>query len=419
MKVFLSLISALTIHSSHATSSTDYYSQIFPLYLEYCAATKIVPTVGEAGGFGGHAVLYVQGLCKNENVDYPKVESCSRIPQQKHPHTGVGISVDKYFKNVNWVAVPGYDFFIRGGLNQSSQVNSKALETLIAQTVDRGVFKGVLYDEAQVGRELLVGDQKNGSHFYEEAISNLAAGTDMAIQWGRSLECIRMPITEPQLYAVRDYLNRLNEKYYQHPDKPFEWSAYYNNCTHTSSNAFATVGARGHIETDSNFAWQALNLANPANPLITLQYITQRQTIELSDVLTGGKFDKTFKKYEWLPAGAGTLTVHHPIFKDNLLFQTEDLSASVFPPKPLHRSYAIWSFHQNEAQSHANTDLEANLNQWLNRYQTAVKSTHTLSSSWGQIEQSEKENLLRNYYLNSVKSVKNKLEKLKALKATQ
>ncbi|MCM0606098.1 MAG: hypothetical protein KA715_08415 [Xanthomonadaceae bacterium] len=398
MKVFLGLIFALsfTLTPARADSSIDTYSKLFPLFMEYCAATQIKPLFGEEGGFGGHAVIYVHGLCKNENIDYPRVEACSRIPLQKHVHSGVGISVDKYFKNVNWVAVPGYDFFISGGLNATEKLTDKSLERLIAETVELGIFKGVIYDEKQLGRELLEGDKKHGSHFYEEGIANSAVGTNMALQWGRNVECIRLPITEPQLYAVRDYLNRLNEKYYQNPQKPYNWSAYSNNCTHTSSNAFSAIGAKEYIEPETNIAWQALNLGNPANPLLTLQYLSQYQILGETAIAPGGDYEKTFNEYQWLPAQAGALTIQHPVFKNNTLFKT-NLSASLLPPKPLYHSYKIWNFHKNGAQSVAHTDLEANLNLWLSRYREAVKT----------------ESSLKKHYMNSIKSVKSKLIKLK------
>ena len=363
---------SLGLNALASQSSEEQYKSLFPLYMQYCAATQIKPVNGEAGGYGGHAVIYVEGLCKNENAEYPRVEACSRIPTQRHAHTGVGISVDKYFKNVNWVAVPDYDFFINGELSNKTKVT--ASQQMIAVTnavMERNVFKGVLYDEKQIDRKLLDNDKIAKTRTYEWEMANQALGTDFALTWGRSLECVRLPITEPQLYAVRDYLNRLNEKYYQNPSKPFEWSAYYNNCAHTSSNAFAAIGVRKYIEPDSNFAWQVLNIANPANPLLTIKYKSQREAASLSDIESGGRFEKAFKEFKWVPTEAGALTVNHPILKNNELFLA-DVSAFKLPAKPLHLSYWINDFNDNESKTPRYTNLEQNLGMWVGRYKGAI-----------------------------------------------
>ena len=94
------------------------YEGLFPYYVELCAASQFQSKLtGEGGGPAGHAVLYLKGACKIDDAPFPQLQRCPRVATSlDDPQHGVGISVNQYFKNVNWVAIPGHDRSLRAML---------------------------------------------------------------------------------------------------------------------------------------------------------------------------------------------------------------------------------------------------------------------------------------------------------------
>ena len=91
------------------------YEQLFPYYADLCAVSQFRPKHQALGGVPGHAVLYVKGACKDEAAPYPRLRRCRRaatkVGDLEH---GAGVSVNRWFRNVNWVAVPGRELFYAG-----------------------------------------------------------------------------------------------------------------------------------------------------------------------------------------------------------------------------------------------------------------------------------------------------------------
>ena len=57
----------------------------------------------------GHAILYIKGACKDDEAPFPQLRRCRSVGTRlKDPERGAGVSVNQLFKNVNWVATPGY-----------------------------------------------------------------------------------------------------------------------------------------------------------------------------------------------------------------------------------------------------------------------------------------------------------------------
>ena len=88
----------------------ELYAKLYPAHVEYCAGTKYQKREGANGGYGGHGFTYVNSLCKDESKNYPQVKVCDGT----EGYSGVGISVNSDFQNVNWVAVPTHSFFLNG-----------------------------------------------------------------------------------------------------------------------------------------------------------------------------------------------------------------------------------------------------------------------------------------------------------------
>jgi hypothetical protein len=54
--------------------------------------------------------LYIKGACKDDEAPFPQLRRCRGIATSlKDPQHGAGVSVNQMFKNINWVAVPGYE----------------------------------------------------------------------------------------------------------------------------------------------------------------------------------------------------------------------------------------------------------------------------------------------------------------------
>src|SRR5262245_20798612 len=87
------------------------HEKLFPYYVELCAASQFRSKLtGEGGCPGRHAILYNQGCCKDQNTPIPPFRpwrgGATRLEGPEH---GAGVSVNQLFKNVNWVATPGYE----------------------------------------------------------------------------------------------------------------------------------------------------------------------------------------------------------------------------------------------------------------------------------------------------------------------
>src|SRR5688572_28158333 len=100
------------------------------------------------GNSGGHAAIYVKGLCLDPEYNYPRLKKCEPSPEdlprmEKDPNWGVGVSLDYDFRNVSWVATPGQDFFWNGGVKEGEILDKERLETVLKDAIDLNIFKGV------------------------------------------------------------------------------------------------------------------------------------------------------------------------------------------------------------------------------------------------------------------------------------
>src|SRR6185369_4995164 len=90
-----------------ADRNKDIYASVFPFYAELCALSEIKKKPGFgaefASGFGGHSVLYLNGVCRVADAGYPTIQICDGDAADR----GVGLSVNDHYKNTNWVATEG------------------------------------------------------------------------------------------------------------------------------------------------------------------------------------------------------------------------------------------------------------------------------------------------------------------------
>ena len=97
------------------------YDRLFPYYVELCATSQFRAKLKGEGGVAGHAVMYIKGACKDERASFPQVRRChTAATELDDPEHGVGVSVGRWFRNINWVAVPGYKLFSRATSNPAN-----------------------------------------------------------------------------------------------------------------------------------------------------------------------------------------------------------------------------------------------------------------------------------------------------------
>src|SRR5262249_55714586 len=84
------------------------YEALFPYYVELCAPSQYRSAKLGSGGSPGHAVMYLKGACRDRDAPFPKLRRCGgNVTDPAGPEHGAGISVNRWFRNVNWVAFDG------------------------------------------------------------------------------------------------------------------------------------------------------------------------------------------------------------------------------------------------------------------------------------------------------------------------
>jgi hypothetical protein len=159
------------------------YEEHFPVYFEYCTGTQWKLQNGEIGGSPGHGFTYIHGLCKDYRSSYPQVIPCSEVSydlREKYPHDGVGISLDKNFSNVMWVAVPGREMMLNGNIERKSIGQDDASVHI------KNITKLKVFDEVISKSDELKG-MTPGTPEYLEVIAKSTLGTDHAVNWAREL----------------------------------------------------------------------------------------------------------------------------------------------------------------------------------------------------------------------------------------
>ncbi len=355
MKKLLRLLPVFLVSSVAVAAYEDH----FPAYFEYCTGTRWMLQTGEKGGSPGHGFTYIHGLCKDYRSDYPRVLPCAEVPAElrmKHPHDGVGISLDKNFTNVMWVAVPGRDFMING--NKAPQpINRAQIDDHLAEVTRLRIFDGVRSKSDALKAHTI------GTSEYLSAIALDTLGTDHAVNWARKLHCVSVPVPAASLGKMADFLNAANEQF--RGDREYEWSKLSNNCVHVSINQSAALGINKPIKVDQKFLRKLTNMALPANGF--LMY-ADRTVLARTPSLR--KLRKALPEKGFYPVQVGALLRSYDAFPSGGYFKTDDLSVLTAP-----RIATPWKLlstpekYEEKYMTPANTELKANAELWVGRYQ--------------------------------------------------
>lgn len=292
------------------------YEQLYPHYIEDCAVSQIRPIGAKKGGSAGHAVMYLKGVCREEGAPFPALKLCRDDSIDiSDPESGVGISVNRMFKNINWVAIPGKELFYHGNLIDDQRLTQEHFEATFREAADLGLFRGVEFHE-----EFLA--SKPPDLTTEEYIASRSIGTDYGLKFGRSIFCGRLPVTKHMLQEVLAFLNELNGEYAS-GKADYNWSGYHDNCVHTIRNALANAGIWKSKSVNTTKLRQFFNLAIPANEFANLAILGNEYPIEnLSQLYQDEVKRKSLLERRWLPTRHGALLKTIGVHEDNDLYDT-------------------------------------------------------------------------------------------------
>jgi hypothetical protein len=291
------------------------YERLFPYYVELCAASQFRSKLtGEGGGPAGHAILYIKGACRDEDAPFPQLRRCHGVATSlKDPEHGAGVSVNQLFRNVNWVATPGYELVFQGNLAPGERLTLARFEAVEQQAIAKGIYKGVIFHPfpgAPSDTDLRA--------FLERA----GIGTDLALQFARSVFCARLPVTKAMLDPIIKFLNDKNREYAE-GEADYNWSAWADNCSHTMRNALAAANIWSPLSVRTTKIRQIFNLAIPANEFVNLAELMTGGDIEdYRDILRDGPRRDAFHEFHWLPTRQGALLKTLPVHDPNDLYDT-------------------------------------------------------------------------------------------------
>lgn len=340
------------------------YEDHFPVYYEYCTGTQWKLQSGEEGGSPGHGFAYINGLCKDYRSLYPQVIPCSEVSpelRKKYPHEGVGISLDKNFSNVMWVAVPGRDLMMFGNKDRKS-INIEDIREHISKINELKVFSDVRSKSDKLKPYTF------GTREYLEAIALDTLGTDHAVNWARKLHCVKIPTTNDSLPKVAEYLNQSNNQY--RTDREYKWSKLSNNCVHISINASHAMGINKSIKTDQKYLKMLTNMALPANG-----FLMYADLAVLAKKPGKKEIKKSLSEKGFHPAQVGSIMEAYEAYPSGEYFKTDDLGVLTAPRlfKP-HKLLATPEKYQAKYMTRENSELKANAEMWIEHYRALLNS---------------------------------------------
>lgn len=252
-------------HDVGGAATTPSYNALYPYHAELCAASQFrkLPDTGieiEGGGFGGHAVIFLNGVCLQKDAHYPVLKLCDAgfNPEED----GVGISVNDHYLNANWIATQGRSFFFHGLLREGEGLTRTAYDATVEEARRRGVLDGVIFRDVYLKARPAGLDEAT----YKYQIS---LGTDYALSYARDRYCAKVPLTRAQMSDAVTYLNQVNAPYRQ-GHETFKWSVITNNCSHLYHNVLSAAGVWPVWPVNRPFLVSAFSFPTPKNEFVNL-----------------------------------------------------------------------------------------------------------------------------------------------------
>jgi len=184
----------------------------------------------------------------------------------------------------------------------------------VRDVINKGVYSGVKFQQNPAA----VGAEANLENF----VANEGIGTDLALQFARSVFCARLPVTERMLDEVIAFLNDKNREYAE-GDADYNWSVWADNCAHTLRNALAAANIWSPLSVRTVKFLQLFNLAVPANEFVNLAELgTDGNISDYGQIQDEGPQRDALHEFGWLPTRHGALLKTLPVHEPNDLYDT-------------------------------------------------------------------------------------------------
>jgi hypothetical protein len=255
--------------------------------------------------------MYLKGACRDREAPYPKLRRCARnATDPEDPEHGAGVSVNRWFRSVNWVAFSGRGVFYGDDLEPGEAVTRERLEQAAREAIDDGVYRGV---------ELWPYPNQTPESTLFDFVFRWSAGTDFALRFARSGLCGRVPVEPEMLDEIIHFLNDLNREFATGA-ADFQWSGYHDNCVHTLRNALAAASIWAPISVRATRLRQLFHLAIPANEALNLAALGTTGALDYRRVFDDDSMRNAMLEFGWLPTRHGSLLVSLPVHSDNRMF---------------------------------------------------------------------------------------------------
>ena len=359
------------------------YNRLFPYYIEACAVTQYHKRGAKPGGWGGHATIFMSGAEIDPGAGYPRLRLASAGADLPSSDSGVGVSVNQIFTNVNWVAVPGRLDFFRGGLAAEQILDDSLYEAAVQRATAAGWFDGIAI------RDKLTRQKPHGMHEYARACRDIEQVPSQEV-----FPAVPHPCQVLKLVGGKDaealgraiaYLNAVNESARA---RGYIWDAYTNNCSHVVHNAVAAAGVWDPKETRSpgptSVVRDVMSVAKaialgrmsdfsfPANTFVRLYEAGNERPIE--DAVAASRNHDVARTMSdgWLSTGPGALIATYPMHdgdRNRLFAAGRDPFLFSIP--------MLWDKEEKfrrltRTPPSAVTDLYANLTHFRDRYLKAL-----------------------------------------------
>jgi hypothetical protein len=218
--------------------------------------------------------------------------------------------VNKWFKNVNWVGIPGKRLFFHGNLKLGQRLTQEHFDATVQAALP--YYRGVETHPHPQTPDWSVADFVAGD----------SIGTDFALRYGRSVYCMRLPVTRPMMTQIIQFLNELNDDYAD-GETDYNWSGFHDNCVHTLRNALAAAKVWEPKQVWTIKVRQFFNLAIPANEFMNLATLAHDSPLEnFPEIYTDDLKRETLLEQRWLPMTPGAMIKSMSIHQDNDLYDT-------------------------------------------------------------------------------------------------
>ena len=355
----LAACSTAHVDTGPTADAEELYASLFPYYAELCAVSELKKKHGFgaeiSSGVGGHAVFYLNGVCRVDDSHYPVIRLCDESTPAAE--RGVGISVNAHYKNANWIATPGREFFFHGGLSPGEPVTRAAYQRTQDRAKAMGILDGIEFHDGVF--EDAPPKMSRRDYKYDVSVA-----TDYAIGFGRDRYCARVPLDRERMTRIVDFMNALNVDY-RDGKKEFEWDVLSNNCSHVAHNALAVAGVWDTWEIGRFFLISAFDFPVPKNEFVNLMRRTNDVTIrDLKVVYDDDAARGALLQMGTLPTVPGALAEAEPAVQNNEIYDT-DLSL-IFYDDPVFGPYRE-RFDRIFAEPRY-TDLRANFGYFVDLY---------------------------------------------------